>query len=353
MNRAYRNIALRLVLLVVVSIAGVSAATAQYFPERGLVREGNKQFERRNFRSALNRYEEALEHDSLSYEAQYNRANASAQYLINNPSDTTRRKEHWRLSNAYYETLAADSLLSDVERAEVLRNLGESLFAQQQYEAALNSFRESLLLNADDSETKNNYVLTKRIVDQKRRMQQQNQNQQGGGGGDNQQQDQNQQQDNQQQDQNQQGGGDNQQQDQNQQNNDPNSEGENNKDKEQKSNDQNEDKNDQNRDKQDQDRQNDDKNDNSDDKQNNNDNSDDKGDNKEDNKEEQNDNSDDQNDNSDKDGSSNTEQSPTPRGISREEQERMLDAIQEQEDKTQDKLKDEKRGVYIPGKKNW
>ena len=175
MNRAYRNIALRLVLLVVVSIAGVSAATAQYFPERGLVREGNKQFERRNFRSALNRYEEALEHDSLSYEAQYNRANASAQYLINNPSDTTRRTERWRLSNAYYETLAADSLLSDVERAEVLRNLGESLFAQQQYEAALNSFRESLLLNADDSETKNNYVLTKRIVDQKRRMQQQNQ----------------------------------------------------------------------------------------------------------------------------------------------------------------------------------
>ena len=324
MNRAYRNIALRLVLLVVVSIAGVSAATAQYFPERGLVREGNKQFERRNFRSALNRYEEALEHDSLSYEAQYNRANASAQYLINNPSDTTRRKERWRLSNAYYETLAADSLLSDVERAEVLRNLGESLFAQQQYEAALNSFRESLLLNADDSETKNNYVLTKRIVDQKRRMQQQNQNQQGGG--------------------------ENQQQDQNQQNNDPNSEGENNKDKEQKSNDQNEDKNDQNKDKQDQNRQNDDKNDNSDDKQNNNDdNSDDKGDNKE----EQNDNSDDQNDNSDKDGSSNTEQSPTPRGISREEQERMLDAIQEQEDKTQDKLKDEKRGVYIPGKKNW
>ncbi len=327
MNRAYRNIALRLVLLVVVSFAGVSAATAQYFPERGLVREGNKQFERRNFRSALNRYEEALEHDSLSYEAQYNRANASAQYLINNPSDTTRRAERWRLSNAYYETLAADSLLSDVERAEVLRNLGESLFAQQQYEAALNSFRESLLLNANDSETKNNYVLTKRIVDQKRRMQQQNQNQQGGGD--------NQQQDNQQQD--------NQQQDQNQQNNDPNSEGENNKDQEQKSNDQNEDKNDQNRDKQDQDRQNDDKNDNSDDK----------GDDKEDDKEEQNDNSDDQNDNSDKDGSSNTEQSPTPRGISREEQERMLDAIQEQEDKTQDKLKDEKRGVYIPGKKNW
>lgn len=326
MNRAYRNITRCLVLLVVVCFAGVGAATAQYFPERSLVREGNKQFERRNFRSALNRYEEALEHDSLSYEAQYNRANASAQYLINNPSDTTRRAERWKLSNAYYEKLAADSLLSDKQRAEVLRNLGESLFAQQQYEAALNSFRESLLLNGDDSETKNNYVLTKRIVDQKRRMQQQNQNQQGGGGN-NQQQDQNQDQNqDQQQNQNQ-----DQQQDK-KPNNDKNDEGDNNQDNQQKPNDNKENKNDQNKDGQDdqnKDKQNDDKNDDSDDK------------------------DDDKNDNSDKDGSSNGEQPPTPRGISREEQERMLDAIQEQEDKTQDKLKDEKRGVYIPGKKNW
>lgn len=295
MNRAYRNIAIRLVLLVVVCLAGVGAATAQYFPERGLVREGNKQFERRNFRNALNRYEEALEHDSLSYEAQYNRANAGAQYLINTPSDTTRRAERWELSNAYYEALAADSLLSDVQRAEVLRNLGESLFAQQRYEAALNSFRESLLLNADDGETKNNYVLTKRIVDQKRRMQQQNQNQQGGGG-DSQNQDEQQDQNQEQQDQDQQ---QDQQQDQNQEQQKPN------------------DNNDKDKDNQ------------------------------------NSDNSDNKNDDSGNNDSSDGEQPPTPRGISREEQERMLDAIQEQEDKTQDKLKDEKRGVYIPGKKNW
>ena len=35
-----------------------------------------------------------------------------------------------------------------------------------------------------------------------------------------------------------------------------------------------------------------------------------------------------------------------------EEQERMLDAIQTQEDKTQEKLK-EKQGVVVRGKKNW
>ena len=43
---------------------------------------------------------------------------------------------------------------------------------------------------------------------------------------------------------------------------------------------------------------------------------------------------------------------PTPSGISEQEQEQMLDAIQAQEDRTQDKLK-EKQGVIVRGKKNW
>ena len=43
---------------------------------------------------------------------------------------------------------------------------------------------------------------------------------------------------------------------------------------------------------------------------------------------------------------------PRENGISLEEQERMLDAIQAQEDKTQEKLK-EKAGVAVRGNKNW
>ena len=46
------------------------------------------------------------------------------------------------------------------------------------------------------------------------------------------------------------------------------------------------------------------------------------------------------------------EQQPVPAGISPQEQEQMLDAIQAQEDRTQDKLK-EKQGVVVRGKKNW
>ncbi len=41
-----------------------------------------------------------------------------------------------------------------------------------------------------------------------------------------------------------------------------------------------------------------------------------------------------------------------PTGISEQEQQQMLDAIQAQEDKTQEKLK-EKQGVVVRGRKNW
>ena len=43
---------------------------------------------------------------------------------------------------------------------------------------------------------------------------------------------------------------------------------------------------------------------------------------------------------------------PQPKELS-PDKERLLDAIQAEEDKTQDKLGDEKKAVIIPGKKNW
>lgn len=272
-------------------LLGTTDAEAQYLRERGLVRQGNSSFERRNYRTSLNRYNQALEHDSTSYEALYNRANAHHQVRRTNPQDSTLKAE---TTYGYYEQIAADTLLSDMQRAEVLRNLGESLFSEEKYEAALNAFRESLRLNPDDKETKYDYVLTKRIVDQKRQQQQNQQNQNN-----------NQQQDNQQ---------DNQQNNQNNQNQ--------NQDQEQKQNpDQNQDNKPQN------------------------------------DKNQEGDNPDKEQENNPQEGDNKPEEGDAPQGDEprelKSDQERMLDAIQAEEDKTQDKLKENKRGVVIPGKKNW
>ena len=195
-----RKISALVALLLLCSVS----VSAQYHKERRLVREGNSNFERKNFNTSYNRYNEALEHDAMSYEALYNRANAYHHLRKSNPEDSTLTAE---VAFRNYEAIAADTLLSTAQRAEVLRNLGESLFSEQKYEAALNAFRESLLLNPQDKETKYDYVLTKRIVDQKRQQQQQNddQNQNNQNNNENQNQDNNQ---NQNQDQNQNQNGD-------------------------------------------------------------------------------------------------------------------------------------------------
>lgn len=292
----YIYMALGLVLL---GVALPESAVAQYFPERKLVRDGNDQFKTRNYNNALKKYDEAYLKDSTKYETLYNRANGYYHKKANTPNDAELTYE---TSNALYEKIAADTLLTDVQRAEVYRNLGESLFAQQEYEAALNTFRESLRLNPADKETKYNYVLTKRIVDQKRAVQQQNQDQ-----------DQNQNQD---QNQDQNGGG-----------------GENNE------NNQNNDNSDQNKD------QNQDQNGGDDNQQ----------DGEGDGDKEQEGENDPNGGNDNREGEGDNEEqngAPQPKELS-PEKERMLDAIQAEEDKTQDKLGEKKRGVIIPGKKNW
>ena len=164
--------------ILAVLLVFVTTASAQNHPERRIVREGNEQFARMNYRSSLNLYEQALEHDSTRVEILYNRANAYYQTLMQHRQDSSLT---WKTSNELFEAIANDELLDKKYRAEALRNIGESLFTQQNYEAALNAFRESLLLNPDDSESKYNYILTKRIVDQLRKQQQQQQQQSGNG----------------------------------------------------------------------------------------------------------------------------------------------------------------------------
>lgn len=302
-----------LLCVALIAIAMPYSAKAQYHQERGLVRKGNEQFEKRNYRRSLENYASALEVDSTNYEAQYNYANAYHHAMYANPSD---RRYNAEVLHANYEKILADTLLSDKQRAEVYRNYGESLFTEKNYEAALNSFRESLILNPADKETKYNYVLTKRIVDQKRQSeQQQNQNQdqqqnQNGGGNGEQNQDQNQQQN----------------RDDNNQN-DQNNQGDNrdNPDNQPNQNDQNKERDDKGGDNKDGD-----------------------GDKENDEKQKQNpDQNQNQNGENEEDGAR-----PEPKELSPEQQ-RILDAMQAEEDKTQEKLKEGQKGIIIPGKKNW
>lgn len=206
----------------------------------------------------------------------------------------------YNLANALFRTqaydkaagifgaLAADSLRTPQDRADAFYGLGDAQLAQQQLKEALESFKNVLRINPDDEEARFNYAYTKKLL----KDQQNQQNQQN-------QQDQQNQDQNKDQNQNQDGQGQQNPQDQN------------GKDKQDPQNQNGQDP--QNQDGQGQ----------------------------------QN-----PNDPSDKNLEGNGGQQPRPSKISPEEQQRMLDAIQAQEDRTQEKLK-EKVPVRVRGTKNW
>lgn len=307
------------VALLVISGVGNDLG-AQYLPERRAVRKGNRQFERHNYKNSIDRYVEALDADSTCYEALYNLGNAYYQANLHrdkNPNNSF----HWRDADSIFEHIGYDTLLGRERRAEALRNLGESRLTQQRFEEALKALKESLKLNPSDAETKYDYMLAKRIVDQQRQQQQnqqdqnQNQDRNGGGGGN--------------------GGG------QNDRNNDNNDSGDNKNDDDKGGGDKPDDnKPDENK--------SDDKNDGNGegDKPDDRSNDDRNGD---DDKDDRNGNG---GDDSERDrGGESPERQKS--GMSREEQQRMLDAVQAEEDKTQDKLKEKGKGVVVRGKKNW
>ena len=294
MRNKMKKTFLYILLCGVMSLFVVDAA-AQRMPERGLVRKGNRLFAKERYEHSSNAYREALQHDSTSFEARYDLANALIRMAMAdttayaNPEGSAAKMSSGNLqqAEALLQAAAADSLQTAENRAEAYYNLGNAQFVQQKLQDALQSYRRSLVLNPDDMEAKYNYALTKKLLEQNHQNEQNQQNN-----------DQNQNQ--------------NQDQNQNQNQNQPQG-GDDNKDK----NDQNDDNQDQNQDQ-------------------NKDNQQGGGDENEDQKEQP-----------------QQPKQPPKSGMSEEQQQQLLNAIQAQEDKTQDKLDEKAKGVIIKGKKNW
>ena len=295
-----------LIFTLAVTLFIATDAQAQKWPERSRVRRGNRLYERLDYDRAEERYREAQQLSDTCFEATFNLG------------DALYKQQRFDEAEKVFTALAADSTRNDLDRAHSYYNLGNSLFQQKKYQEALAAYKRSLRLNPADLETKYNYAYTKKYIED---------NQQGGGGGggnNNQNQNQN--------DQNQQGGGQNDQQNdqnQDQQNQDQQGDGDQNKD-------QNKDKNQDN--------------------QNNNDQKDQNSDKNKDNQQGDGENDPQQGENEPQDGDGDPQQGdgePQPSGLSQNDAERMLDAIQGEEDKTRDKVNAKVGQGVVRSGKNW
>lgn len=128
------------------------------------VRKGNRDFKRENYAEAEIDYRKALVKDTASVAANYNLANTlfrqenaqEAQKVLDKIKDAASVGEH--ASDCYY-------------------NLGDAALANQDYQTAVDAFRESLLRNPGDLEAKENYIYAKKKLEEQQNQQNQNQNQ--------------------------------------------------------------------------------------------------------------------------------------------------------------------------------
>ena len=145
--------------------------------DRKEVRSGNRQFRRENYKEAEISYRKALVKDSLSFAANYNLANVLY------------RGEHYDEAGKILETVREAAPASEYG-ADYFFNAGDIALAKKDYAAAVDAFKQSLLLNPGDLQAKENYIYARKMLENR---------QQNGGGQDNQQnQDQQQNQDDQQ-----------------------------------------------------------------------------------------------------------------------------------------------------------
>lgn len=171
MKQPLQILTLTLALLVV-----CGEVAAQQMPERRIVRKGNRQYERGDYDKSIDSYSRALQHAPNNFEAKFNTGNV--QYRMALQDTTTVNNQMLSKAENTLRKLSQDSTRTDIERADVVYNLGNTLFAQQKLQDALDCYRNAMRLNPDDKQAKYNYALTKELLKQQQQQQQQDQQQQ-------------------------------------------------------------------------------------------------------------------------------------------------------------------------------
>ena len=150
--------------------------------EKNYLREGNRDFEEKQYNKAEDNYRKSLNQDSTYKKAQYNLANST--YKQN-------KEDQYNQSLLYYEkAIAQDSIMDTSFTANTLYNRGntnfklallDSIEKGEKYteglKKAVEDYKKALKLNPQDTSAKYNLSLAMRLLKQNQNQNKQNKNQ--------------------------------------------------------------------------------------------------------------------------------------------------------------------------------
>jgi len=127
--------------------------------ERKITRKGNMQYDTGDFVEAEINYKKAISKNSNLLEAQFNLGDALA------------KQERFEEAIASFDLVSATSE-DETLKADALHNKGNVLLQQQDLEGAVESYKEALRINPKDHQTRYNYAYAKNALEQQQQQEQ-------------------------------------------------------------------------------------------------------------------------------------------------------------------------------------
>jgi Ca-activated chloride channel homolog len=160
MKTTYRHIvSLKIIMMVLFLLPALSFGQK----ENKLLRQGNKNYEKGNYKEAEMDYRKALEMNSESKKGQFNLGTSLY------------KQKNWDESARIFGTVSGSNV-DQKTKANALHNLGNSLVEAKQYDKSIEAYENALLNNPSDKDTKYNLEYAKMMLKKQQQQQQQKQN---------------------------------------------------------------------------------------------------------------------------------------------------------------------------------
>ena len=127
------------------------------------IRQGNKAYKSGDFEKAEEAYRESLNKDAQSFEGSFNLGNALYQ------------KEDYEGAARQFALLEQNGEVDKTQMARVFHNRGNSFLKQQKYKESVEAFKQSLRYNPKDEDTRYNLVYAMKKLKEQQQQQQQDQ----------------------------------------------------------------------------------------------------------------------------------------------------------------------------------
>ena len=137
------------------------------------VRKGNKEYKKEQFTEAEVDYRKGLDKNNNSFEGHFNLGDA-----LFKQQKYPEAAEEYQKAGALLQP--KNGKYSDADKkklAQVYHNLGNAYYAQQQYDKAVGAYKQGLMANPKDDETRYNLIKAMEMLQQQQQQQQQQDNQ--------------------------------------------------------------------------------------------------------------------------------------------------------------------------------